>query len=84
MEDYDKSKEKKENEEMDKIEEPDEDGWVTVTSKSRKANAMPMTQRNVDKLKFKQNKKQQKMVINIFSFYFFCNKISKQILLTFF
>ena len=42
--------------------QPDEDGWVTVTTKSRKANRGALTTRNIEKIKMKQKKKQDKMV----------------------
>lgn len=42
--------------------QPDEDGWVTVTTKSRKANRGALTERNIHKIKSKQHKKEQKMV----------------------
>ncbi len=40
---------------------PDEDGWITVTIKSRKA-FRTMTEQNVEKLKSKQKKRSEKMV----------------------
>ena len=47
--------------EIEKTNVPDEDGWITVTSKSRKANKA-LTERNIQKLKLKQKKKTEKMV----------------------
>ena len=56
-----KKKKKKDKKEKETANEPDEEGWITVTNKSRKAN-LAMTERNVQKLKSKQKKKQKKMV----------------------
>jgi hypothetical protein len=61
---------KKEQEELNATNEPDEDGWVTVTPKNRKST-LPFTQRNIEKIKTKQKKKQQQMVIFSTSIYFF-------------
>lgn len=44
--------------------QPDEDGWVTVTQKTRKSNK-PFTERNVEKIQKKMKKKRQQMVILI-------------------
>ena len=46
---------------MEKLNQPDEEGWITVTPKNRKAN-LALTQRNIEKLKLKQKKKRQQMV----------------------
>ena len=61
--------EKKNQQEKDLTNQPDEDGWITVTPKSRKANKSALTERNIEKLKMKQKKKQQKM--QLVSFYKF-------------
>ena len=60
---------KKNQQEKDLTNQPDEDGWITVTPKSRKANKSALTERNIEKLKMKQKKKQQKM--QLVSFYKF-------------
>ena len=48
--------------EIEKTNVPDEDGWITVTSKSRKANKA-LTERNIQKLKLKQKKKTEKIIV---------------------
>ena len=58
---------KKDKEEIDKLNQPDEEGWITVTPKNRKAN-LALTQRNIEKLKLKQKKKRQQMVYKQFIF----------------
>ena len=61
---------KKDQEELEKTNQPDEEGWITVTSKHRKANRT-LTERNIEKLKSKQKKRTQKMVcLNTWMFCF--------------
>ncbi|RNA33210.1 ribosomal RNA-processing 7 -like protein [Brachionus plicatilis] len=68
MKSYDADQEKKEKEELENLNQPDEDGWITVTTKSRKSNKT-FTEKNIEKIKTKQTKKRQKMqLINFYSF----------------
>jgi hypothetical protein len=72
MQDYDSEQKKLEEEELNRTNQPDDDGWITVTSKSRKANRA-LTERNILKLKAKQKKRSEKMVIiDFFRFYWLC------------
>jgi hypothetical protein len=41
--------------------EPDDEGWVTVTKSSRKSGGV-LTEKNVKKLKIKEKKKKQQKV----------------------
>ncbi len=61
MQGYDIKQKEFEEDEVKKTNQPDEDGWITVTTKSRKANRA-LTERNILKLKSKQRKKSEKMV----------------------
>ncbi|CAF0778824.1 unnamed protein product [Brachionus calyciflorus] len=68
MMNYDEEKAKKEQEQEEMANQPDEDGWITVTPKSRKSN-LAFTERNIEKMKTKQKKKRQQMqLINFYSF----------------
>lgn len=75
MQSYDQKQSKLEEEEVDKTNVPDDDGWITVTSKSRKANRA-LTERNILKLKSKQKKRTEKM--KLLNFYNFQAKESKR------
>lgn len=55
---------KLDEDEINKTNQPDDDGWITVTSKSRKANRT-LTERNIEKLKSKSKKRSEKMVLEI-------------------
>lgn len=57
----------KEDKEQD--DQPDEDGWVTVTAKSRKSNR-PFTEKNIEKIQKKQKKRKQQMVGSISFIYY--------------
>jgi hypothetical protein len=59
---------KKEKEELEATNQPDEDGFITVTQKNRKAN-LRFTERNIEKIKNKQKKKRQQMVNQILCFF---------------
>lgn len=72
---YDIEQTKLEEEVMEKTNQPDEDGWITVTNKSRKAN-LAMTERNISKLKSKQKKRSEKM--SLLNFYNFQAKDTKK------
>lgn len=68
MEEFDKRKELELEAEQAKTDEPDEDGWTTVTSKQRKGN-MPFTERNLHKIKTKETRKRKQMqLINFYKF----------------
>jgi hypothetical protein len=53
---------KLDEDEISKTNQPDDDGWITVTTKSRKA-VKTLTERNIEKLKSKQKKRSEKMVV---------------------
>lgn len=59
----------KEDKEQDDLNQPDEDGWVTVTAKSRKSNR-PFTEKNIEKIQKKQKKRKQQMVGSISFIYY--------------
>jgi phage pi2 protein 07 len=59
----------KEDKEHDDLNQPDEDGWVTVTAKSRKSNR-PFTEKNIEKIQKKQKKRKQQMVGSISFIYY--------------
>jgi ribosomal RNA-processing protein 7 len=68
MESYDSNEMMRDDEEKQLLNEPDDEGWIEVSKKSRKGNA-PLTERNIAKLNFKQKKKMEKMqLVNFYSF----------------
>lgn len=69
MKSYDENKTKEEEKAKESFNQPDEDGWVTVTKAHKKA--IVKTERGIEKLKTKEKKKRAQKVNNIKNLKFF-------------